>query len=87
MLFCYNANQLVSSYTSTCKLIHFVLLMTTSQTICLMAEAGTGVSGVEFARSWREKENWKDNNLAVLCCWVLPGVVVSHYSLFTIRTS
>lgn len=41
MLFCYNANQLVSSYTSTCKLIHFVLLMTTSQTICLMAEAGT----------------------------------------------
>ena len=41
-----------------------------------MAEAGSGVSGVEFARSWREKENWKDNNLAVLlgaagCCLVL----------------
>ena len=82
MLFCCNANQLVSSYTSTCKLIHFVLLMTTSQTICLMAEAGTGVSGVEFARSWREKENWKDNNLAVLvllgaawCCCVTLGAV------------
>ena len=41
------------------------------------------MSGVEFARSWREKENWKDNNSGA----VLPGVVVSHYSLFTIRTS
>ena len=31
------------------------------------------MSGVEFARSWREKENWKDNNsgAGAGCCLVL----------------
>ena len=44
------------------------------------------MSGVEFARSWREKENWKDNNSgAVLlgaagcCCVTLFAVYDQNF--------